>query len=192
MQPILVAYATTEGQTRKIAEFIAERLRIRGHRVDLIDTATPAAEAVSVAYQAAILGGSVHYDKHQDALAHFIKSNLAWLNAMPTAFFSVSLAPVHADAGGLAHAQHAADRFLEHTGLKPRRVRLVSGALLYTHYDFFKRMMMKMISRQQGRPTDTAADHEYTDWGDLEAFVDEFLCACEITAVPDVARAAQR
>ena len=27
MQPILVAYGTTEGQTGKIAEFIAERLR---------------------------------------------------------------------------------------------------------------------------------------------------------------------
>ncbi len=34
MPPILVAYASMEGQTRNIAEFIAERLRIRGHRVD--------------------------------------------------------------------------------------------------------------------------------------------------------------
>jgi menaquinone-dependent protoporphyrinogen IX oxidase len=40
MHPILVADATTEGQTRKVAEFIAERLRIRGHRVDLADSAT--------------------------------------------------------------------------------------------------------------------------------------------------------
>ena len=57
MQPILVAYATTEGQTRKMAEFVAERLRIRGHRVDLVDTATTATEAVVSVYQAAILGG---------------------------------------------------------------------------------------------------------------------------------------
>jgi menaquinone-dependent protoporphyrinogen oxidase len=189
MQPILVAYATTEGQTRKVAEFIAERLRIRGHRVDLIDTASTAAEAVNPAYQAAFIGGSVHYDKHQGALVHFVKSNLEWLNAMPTAFFSVSLAPVHADAGGRAHAQQAADRFVEQTGLKPRLVRLVNGALLYTQYDFFKRMMMKMISRQQGRSTDTSHDNEYTDWVDVEAFVDEFLTAAGITAVPSVARA---
>jgi menaquinone-dependent protoporphyrinogen oxidase len=189
MQPILVAYATTEGQTRKIAEFIAERLRIRGHRVDLIDTATPLAQAVNVGYQAAFIGGSVHYDQHQGSLVHFVKSNLEWLNAMPTAFFSVSLAPVHADAGGVAHAQQAADRFVQQTGLKPLRVHLVGGALKYTQYDFFKRMMMKMISRQQGRTTDTAADHEYTDWADVEAFVDDFLRAVGGTAVAGVARA---
>jgi menaquinone-dependent protoporphyrinogen oxidase len=189
MQPILVAYATTEGQTRKVAEYIAERLRIRGHRVDVVDTLSPAAEAVSAAYQAAFIGGSVHYDQHQGWLMHYVKSNLAWLNAMPTAFFSVSLAPVHADAGGRAHAQQAADRFVEQTGLKPRLVRLVNGALRYTQYDFFKRMMMKMISRHQGHTTDTATDHEYTDWADVEAFVDEFLTAAGITAAPSVARA---
>jgi menaquinone-dependent protoporphyrinogen oxidase len=188
MQPILVAYATTEGQTRKVAEFIAERLRIRGHRVDLIDTLSPAAEAGSVAYQAAFIGGSVHYDHHQGGLVHYVKRNLAWLNAMPTAFFSVSLAPVHADAGGRAHAQQAADRFVEQTGLKPRVVHLVNGALRYTQYDFFKRMMMKTISRAQGRTTDMAADHEYTDWADVEAFVDEFLAGAGITAVASVAR----
>jgi menaquinone-dependent protoporphyrinogen oxidase len=187
MQPILVAYATTEGQTRKIAEFIAERLRIRGHRVDLVDTATPAAEVVSAAYQAAFIGGSVHYDKHQGSLAHFIKRNLGWLNAMPTAFFSVSLAPVHADAGGRTHAQQAAEHFIEQTGLQPRLVRLVNGALRYTQYDFFKRMMMKTIARHQGRTTDTATDHEYTDWADVEAFVDEFLSAAGSSAVPNAA-----
>lgn len=189
MQPILVAYATTEGQTRKVAEFIAERLRIRGHRVDVIDTASAAADAVNPACQAAFIGGSVHYDKHQGALVHFVKNNLEWLNAMPSAFFSVSLAPVHADAGGRAHAQQAVDHFLEQTGLRPRLVRLVNGALLYTRYDFFKRMMMKTIARHQGRTTDAAADHEYTDWADVEAFVDEFLSAAGSTAVPSVARA---
>jgi menaquinone-dependent protoporphyrinogen oxidase len=189
MQPILVAYATTEGQARKVTEFITERLRISGHRVDLIDTASTSAGAVNPAYQAAFIGGSVHYDQHQGALVYFVKRNLEWLSAMPTAFFSVSLAPVHADAGGRAHAQKAADEFVQKTGLKPRLVRLVNGALLYTRYDFFKRMTMKMISRHQGRTTDTAADHEYTDWADVETFVDEFLTKAGITAVPSVARA---
>jgi menaquinone-dependent protoporphyrinogen IX oxidase len=58
MQPILVAYGSTEGHTRKIAEFIAERLRLRGHRVDLVDTATPAAQQVQPVYLGAILGAA--------------------------------------------------------------------------------------------------------------------------------------
>jgi menaquinone-dependent protoporphyrinogen oxidase len=65
MQPILVAYATTEGHTRKVAEFIAERLRIRGHRVDLVDVAGATALDVTAAYQAAFIGGSVHQHRHQ-------------------------------------------------------------------------------------------------------------------------------
>lgn len=189
MQPILVAYATTEGQTRKVAEFIAERLRSRGHGVDVVDALSAAAQASSTSYRAAFIGGSVHYDKHQGGLVHYVKSRLEQLNAMPTAFFSVSLAPVHADAGGRAHAERAADQFLEQTGLRPQLVRLVNGALLYTKYDFFKRMMMKMISRQQGRATDTASDYEYTDWADVEAFVDEFLAKAGVAGVPSTAHA---
>ena len=87
MQPILVAYGTTEGQTRKIAEFIAERLRIRGHRVDLVDTATPAAQQLGASYQAAIVGGSLHQQRHQRSLEHFLKDNRVWLDAMPLALF---------------------------------------------------------------------------------------------------------
>jgi len=41
MQPILVACGTTEGQTRATAEFIAERLRPRGQRIDGVHSMTP-------------------------------------------------------------------------------------------------------------------------------------------------------
>lgn len=177
MQPILVAYATTEGQTRKVAEFIAERLRIRGHRVDLVDVATPAALQLTPHHQAAFVGGSVHFDRHQGALSHFVNDNLGWLNALPCAFFSVSMAVTHDSAGGRAHAQQAADAFLAQSGLKPLAVRLVAGALRYTRYDFFKRMVERLLHKDLPGAQDTAQDHEYTDWPDVEAFVDAFLHA---------------
>jgi menaquinone-dependent protoporphyrinogen oxidase len=34
--------------------------------------------------------------------------------------------------------------------------------------------MMKRIVRKAGGDTDTSRDYEYTDWGDLRAFADEF------------------
>ena len=46
---------------------------------------------------------------------------------------------------------------------------------------------MRMIARQQGRPTDTSKDFEYTDWADVEAFVDEFLASA---GIPGAARPA--
>ena len=152
MQPILVAYGTTEGHTREVAEFIAERLRIRSHRVDVVDTASAAAAQVQPIYQAAFLGGSVHYHKHQTALAHFIRANLAWLAAMPTAFFSVNLAMKHIDAGDQIEAERNARAFLEETGLQPRRFRLVAGALKYSEYDFFRRFMQRAMAGTGAAP----------------------------------------
>ena len=187
MQPILVAYGTTEGQTRKIAEFIAERLRIRGHRVDLVDTATPAAQQVGAAYQAAIVGGSLHQQRHQRSLEHFLKDNRVWLGAMPLALFSVSLAAALDDMDSRLEARRLLDELADDCGLKPRVVRCIAGALKYTQYDYLKRQMMRMIARHYDRPTDSSKDVEYTDWADVESFVDEFL---EAACIPGSATSA--
>jgi menaquinone-dependent protoporphyrinogen oxidase len=180
MQPILVAYGTTEGQTRKIAEFIAEQLRIRGHRVDLVDTATPAAQQIAPDYQAAIVGGSVHQQRHQRPLEHFLKDNRVWLAAMPVALFSVSLAAALDDIDNRLEARRLLDELADDCGLKPRVVRCIAGALRYTQYDYLKRQLMRMIAHHYGRTTDPAEDVEYTDWNDVGAFVDEFLTAADI------------
>ena len=58
MDSILVAYATHEGQTRKISQFIAERIRAAGHDVDLVDTSSPGAALLSPVYAGAVLGAS--------------------------------------------------------------------------------------------------------------------------------------
>lgn len=186
MQPILVAYATSEGQTRKIAEFIAERLRIRGHRVDLIDTAGPTAQAVEPIYLAAFLGGPVYHDKQLSALTHFIKVNIDWLKVVPTGFFSVGLATTQPDPEEGKKAKEGVREFLQETGLAPVVVRHVAGALRYTQYDFFKRMVARTLSSHVGAKGNAAQDQEYTDWNDVEVFVDEVLAAAK---VPGTAKA---
>lgn len=184
MQPILVAYGSTEGQARKVAEFIAERVRRRGHRVDLVDAATPAAQQVVPTYLAAIVGGSVHQHRHQSALAHFIKDNRAWLGAMPVALFSVSLAAALDDMDNRLEARRMLDEFADDCGVKPLAVRCIAGALKFTQYDYLKRQLMRLIARQRGQSTDTTKDIEYTDWSDVEVFVDEFLAAAAIAGAP--------
>jgi menaquinone-dependent protoporphyrinogen oxidase len=180
MQPILVAYATTEGQTRKIAEFIAERLRIRGHRVDLIDVVTPAAQQVLPHYQAAIVGGSVHQQRHQRPLEHFLKDNRAWLAALPVALFSVSLAAALDDMDSRLEARRILGELADDCSLSPCTVRCIAGALRYTQYDYLKRQLMRMIALGRGQADDPTKDVEYTDWIDVEAFVDEFLATARI------------
>ena len=175
MEPVLVAYGTTEGQTRKIAGFIAERIRGAGHEVDLVDTASPEAANLSPVYAAAILGASLHQGRHQCAFVHFLKENRPWLAGIPVALFSVSLAVASDDAGSQEEAKGLLDELVEESGLSPVARHCIAGALRYTRYDYLKRMLMRYIAKRENRPTDTSGDYEFTDWDDVGAFVDGFL-----------------
>jgi menaquinone-dependent protoporphyrinogen oxidase len=176
MAHILIVYGTTDGHTRTIAEYITERVRRGGHQVEITDSTTkPPLQPAG--FDACFVGGSVHEEKHQRSLAHYVQTNLAELQKIPTAFFSVSMAASVRDEEHLAKARGYIDSFLEQTGWRPDATVPLAGALLYTQYDFFKRMLMKFIAKHQGEETDTSRDHVYTDWGEVDRFVDEFLAS---------------
>ncbi len=66
MCEIPVFYATTEGQTRRIAERLAQMLKNRGFDSQAIDVGTPEAWRVDWFHvRGAILGASLHAGKHQ-------------------------------------------------------------------------------------------------------------------------------
>jgi menaquinone-dependent protoporphyrinogen oxidase len=181
MKTILVIYGTTEGQTRKIASFVADALQARGFRTDLVDSATPAAAAVQPRYAAAVIAGSLHEHLHQKSLQHFVQENVAWLNAIPTLFLSVSLEAAMDDPVDRHQAQHHLQCFLDATGLVPTLAQPVAGALRYTQYDWLRRTMVKLIARQMGADTDASHDREYTDWAALERTIDRFIAAARLT-----------
>jgi menaquinone-dependent protoporphyrinogen oxidase len=87
---LLVVYATTEGHTRNVAEFIAEVAAAQNHSADVCDSAMPI-RLTKASYDAVILGGSVHQGQHQMSLRNFIFEHLDVLSELPCAFFSVSL-----------------------------------------------------------------------------------------------------
>ncbi|MGI9498681.1 MAG: flavodoxin domain-containing protein [Geminicoccaceae bacterium] len=172
---ILVIYGTTEGQTRKIASFLADRIRDRGETVMLIDS-TDFPKGLDVdGSDAVIAAGSVHNGRHQAALFQFAHDQLAALQAKPTAFVSVSLSMASDDKEDRLDAASCADRFLSAAEWKPTVTHLVAGAIRYSQYDFFKSWILRMIASTKGASTDTSQDHEFTDWKDLDAFVDAFL-----------------
>ena len=177
MKLVLVVYGTTEGQTRKVAEFIANALKARGIEVDLVDSATQTAALVQPIYAAAIVCGSLHQHRYQASLLHFVKDNKAWLAGIPAAFVAVSLTAALTDEQSRAELREIAESFYRETGWVPGITHHVAGALRYSQYDYLKRLIMKLIAKQQGGDTDTSHDHEYTDWNELTRFVDEFLAA---------------
>lgn len=173
MAHILILYGTTEGQTRRIAGVMSDRIGRRGHSVELVSSMTSVAPGSLDAFDGVIVGASVHGGRHQDAVVQFVKENRDELRRCPSAFYSVSLAVLDEDHRDEADSYVTA--FLDETGWSPDRVATFAGALRYTKYGFLKRFIMKQISKRSGRPTDTTRDFEFTDWTLVNAFVDEFM-----------------
>lgn len=181
MARILIVYGTTEGQTAKVAQAMAEALRQRQHSVRLLKGDELPADFIPDDFDAAIVGGSVHYGQFQRYIKDFAKNHLAALNDMPSAFFAVSGAAIGQTAEERAQAAQQAAHFLDQTGWRPRQIGAFAGAVLYTRYGFLKRAMMRMISRYAGRDTDTSRDFEYTDWEAVKRFAGEFARSLETT-----------
>jgi menaquinone-dependent protoporphyrinogen oxidase len=178
MARILLVYGTTEGQTRKIAERIAAELEKLDHEVALRDSTTIADPLAPGAFDAVMVGASVHQGRHQAAVQHFVSANVAVLEQLPTAFFSVSLVASSTDPEDRQDALNLIEAFCEKTGWRPSLTRSIPGALRYTEYDFLKRWIMKLIVRHYSGPTDSSRDYEFTDWDDVARFAREFARIC--------------
>ena len=124
-------------------------------------------------YDFVLIGASVHMHKYQSAVLHYVKDNNEALNKMPSGFFSVSMATASGDAESLKERDEVTAVFLKGTGWKPAYIEQVAGALLYTQYDFFKKLIMRVIAKRHGESTDTSTDYEYTDWEKLKLFLNE-------------------
>lgn len=177
MKSVLVVYGTTESQSRKVAEFIADALKARGVEVELVDSAAEGATLIQPVYAAVIVCGSLHQHSYQASLVRFVKDNKDWLVGIPTAFIAVSLTALLKDDESREGLRKLTEALYRTTGWTPAITRHVAGALRYTQYGCFKRLIMKLIARRHGSDTDTAHDHEYTDWDDLTRFVEEFMAA---------------
>ncbi|MBM7800517.1 menaquinone-dependent protoporphyrinogen oxidase [Microlunatus panaciterrae] len=172
MAKIFIPYGTTEGQTAKIADYIADVIRHYGHEAELADL-NESPDRIPDGYDGVIVGASIHMGEHNKRVVEFVQKNRDTLQRLPSAFFSVSLA-AHGDT---EEAEGYVEHLEEETAWRPARVGLFGGALLYTHYGFVKRHMMKRIARNKPGHlgTDLSRDYVYTEWDGVTRFAEDFL-----------------
>jgi menaquinone-dependent protoporphyrinogen oxidase len=168
MCEVPVFYASTEGQTRRIAERLAVWLRERGLDSEAVDMSGPQARRIDwTGVRGVLLGASLHGGRHQRAADAFVRRHRDALNARPSAFFSVSLSAASSHPEEVATAAKIAQDFVEAAGWRPNQVLPVAGRLAYSQYGLLKRWLMKRIARKEGGPTDTSRDHELTRWDEV-------------------------
>lgn len=170
----LIVYASSEGQTRKIARRIADRIADAGQSVELL----PVSDAGDVdfgRFDRVIVAASIHAGQYQRAMTDFVADRAETLRGLPTLFLSVSLAAAGHDAEDWKGLDRILEEFTEATGWTPGRVEQIAGAYMPSEYDVFRRFIMRRILAAKDPDADLDADKEYTDWRGLEALVDDWL-----------------
>ncbi len=181
MPRILVFYGTTDGHTAKIAQVLGSDLRDAGATVHIVDAGTGHSDPRPQDYDAVIVAASVHLGNFQRVVAHWVQAHHRQLTGMPSAFLSVSLTAIQADPEAERELVAILEKFFATTGWRPATSRSFAGALLYSHYGWFKRWLMRRMAKKAGVETEVSKDYEYTDWDELRVFAQSFVQRVERT-----------
>ncbi|MDH2925804.1 menaquinone-dependent protoporphyrinogen IX dehydrogenase [Lonepinella koalarum] len=163
----LIVYSSHDGQTKKIAEFIASKLSGNVEVRSISETFS--CDNVDKI----IIGASIRYGYFNKQLYKFIKKNTALLNDKPSAFFGVNLTARKEDKN-TPETNVYVRKFLQRIYWQPRCSAVFAGALLYPRYTWFDRTMIKFIMQITGGETDTSKEIEYTNWDKVAEFALEF------------------
>ena len=176
---LLIAYATTDGTTARIAERIAETARSSGCDADVVDMAALPRDFDPNRYDRILLGASMHVQGYQRAAKHFVQRYRAALRSRQSGFFSVCLSIVSNNPEERAESRRIAERFPAKLGWKPDVVEIVAGALMFSRYGFFRRAAMKAIAKKEMGSVDPSRDTTFTDWVAVDRFAREFVRAAD-------------
>lgn len=163
MAKILYLYASREGQTQRICECMAQEARRNQHEAELMPFDDARVERALAQCEHVVLGASVHYGHLPKAFYHFIRAKQTVLESKKNGFFCVNLTARKAGKDtpdGSAYMQ----KFLRISTWRPQKLTVFAGALLYTHYTWYDKMMIRFIMYITGGPTDTRTNVEFTDW----------------------------
>lgn len=180
MPSFCIVFGTSEGQTERVAERIAEVVADRGHEVSTWNATSPPSHSDLADCDGIIIGSSVHVGEHHTAVTQFVMDHLDEVNTTPSAFFQVSLSS--ASETGSAQAAGYVESLLQTTGWNPDRIGMFGGALRYSEYGFLKRLMMKQIVKRnldELPEPDTHGDIELTEWDEVEAFANDVAAFVE-------------
>lgn len=171
---VLLIFGTRYGHTARVAARVSTLLDELGYETEVRNVTREPFDQPLAGIDGVIVAASVIFGRHQGAVERFVRSHRDELEAVPSAFLSVSGSAASPRPDGASSAHRQVELFMRRTGWRPRHTLCVGGAIAYTAYPRLLRWMMRAMMAREGGPTDTSCDHDRTDWAQLHDFVAEF------------------
>lgn len=175
----LVVYASTDGQTARISDRMAQAFRELGHEAACFDAGALPPGLEPAAFDGILVGASVHAEGYQRRIGRFIRRDLAALRDRPSAFYSVCMGIASKDPKGREHALEIPRTYVAKLGWIPDVIEVFAGALTFSRYGFLRRPIMRWIAKREMGNVDTHRDYEFTDWEHVDTFIRRFADAVE-------------
>ena len=190
-KPVAVLYGASTDHTPVIAERVAAGLRASGFPVEIHNVQNLAAFDLGRCV-GAVLAAPMRVGQHDEAMVEFVKAHREELDRLPVAFISITLsetvAPRPDDGSDRRNqfegdVQMAPNPFFAETGWLPTRIKSFAGSIVYTRYNFFVRIAMKLLAPKRGAGG-AAGDQPDARWDALDVFVNEFIEEIDAAEVP--------
>ena len=170
----IILYSSVHGQTKKICEFIRTSLMKSSKDVEMININNLIFTIDEIfRFDKIIIASSIRYGKHNKQIESFIQNNLELLNAKKTGFVSVNLVARKIEKS-TPDTNPYVIKFLNSITWKPTVSAVFAGTLNYGMYNFIDRILIKLIMLITKGPTNSKTKIEYTDWTEVEKFVEKF------------------
>ncbi|WMY95103.1 MAG: menaquinone-dependent protoporphyrinogen IX dehydrogenase [Arsenophonus sp.] len=168
----LLMYSGKYGHTKKIIFKISEYLKKVDKSCDVKDL-NIIEQCNFSGYLKVLIGASIYYGRFNPAVFNFVNKYQKQLNIMPTAFCGINLT-ARKKGKDKTETNVYMVNFLSKIFWKPTITAVFAGALCYSNYKWFDRIMIQFIMRISNEKIDFKKNIEYTDWKKVEDFANKF------------------
>ena len=166
----LIIYSSTDGQTKKICEAIRENFNNKEF-IEILSLEDAFHLNINN-YDQIILGASIRYGNYKSNLFKFIKNNIEILEIKNNAFFSVNVVARKKEKD-TPDTNPYIKKFLKKTDWRPKKIEVFAGKVDYPNYNFFNKLVIRLIMFITKGPTDISQSYEFTDWIKVKKFSKE-------------------
>jgi menaquinone-dependent protoporphyrinogen oxidase len=176
---VVVAYSTKHGSTKGIAEFIGEKLRVRGLDVDVHDVT----QVKNVgAYDAFVIGSALYMYHWMKEAKEFVSKNNAILSKRPVWLFSsgpTGNEPKDKKGRDLLNPSVSGPFELDkiEMGLQVKDHRIFFGAFDPKDLDFFSRQFFKSAAVREATPIG-----DFRNWEEIAKWTESIANSLQETA----------